>query len=1363
MKQFTYPLAVTLMLTTSGMAMAQSLEESGGLLVDFLEDTLSGDGRNIRVRGLSGALSAKATIEEITVADDDGVWLTIRDAALDWNRLALIRGRFSVNELTAAEIRIDRAPLPGPEQEDLPDAAATPFQLPELPVAIELGEIRVDKLTLGAPLAGTAAELSVLGKLTLADGTLDSALDITRLDRPGDKVGLIAGFANETSQITLDMQVTEDAGGLISTTLGIPDAPALQLTAAGEGPVTDFTADIALASEGTERVAGQVRLQSALPVTGTAQPGIAFTADLGGDLTPFLDAEYDPFFGTETRLFVTGISSPGGALDLDEFTLAAQALRLEGEMSMAAGGQLLHAALQGRVTPPDGDRVILPVAEPRITLEAAQISGLYDKANGDGWVLSLTADEVATPGLRLGRARIAAEGTLTTGPEGAHVTGDLQSALAGLTFADPALNRAIGAAITLDGQFDLPANQSLTLSAVELKGADFTATADAVIDGLTSGFAMDGKVTLSADDLSRFSDLAGQSLGGSVSAELTGKGAPLSGSFDFVLDAAGRDLVSGMAEIDPLLAGSSTIHLDAVRNTTGMTVRELRLDAPAVRAQAAATVTQPEGVLTLDGRARVEAPDLAPFSALAGYDLTGTVVAEVTGKATQTGEDFDLVLDVDGRGLSTGMAEIDPLITGPVTLHLDASRDGNALDLRKVTLDSRAATAEVVALITDLTGALVVDGKARLSAPRLSVFSALAGRELGGSVTAALDGRARVTDQTFDMRLDLDATDLRAGIEQLDTLIAGRTKLHFDGLRDDAGLDIRDFTLDGSALSADAKGSFRSADSELRFKAALDDLARVTTAVSGPLKLAGTVSPTPTGIRTDVSLNGPDSSFARLDGTIDSDGAADLNFEAELARLERFVPDMPGSLTARGTADRSVGVWTINGNARGPAGLAADVGGTFDEASGQVDMTTSGQLSLGIANKALSPNKIDGSAQFNMAMKGTPGLGALNGSITTSGTSLAIPGAGQTITGIGGTVRIADQAVQIAINGGVRAGGGFTVSGPVSLLPPFDGRITVALNDLVMTDNLSYDSRLGGQITLAGPLTGNSSLSGQINVGETNINLNTAGGAAGAAPIPDIAHSAEPGPVYATRQRAKLVDTGNGGGGGSSMSLDISIDAPGRVYARGRGLNAEMGGRIHIGGTTAAVVPSGQIGLIRGDFNMLGRRLKLSKGIITLQGDLTPFVEFASTTTTSEGQASLQIIGPLDAPEIKVTADPDRPSEEALAMLLFGNQFSDLSPFVIAQMAASLAQLSGAGGDATKGVRNATGADTIEIGADADGKAQLGAGAYLGENLYTDFNVNTAGETEVNLNLDVTDNLTLKGTVDNAGDTSVGIFFERDY
>jgi len=206
-------------------------ESSGGLLVGFLEDNLSGENRFIKVTGLDGAFSSQATIKQLTVSDDDGVWLTINNAELDWNRLALIKGKFSVNTLSAEEIIVTRPPLPLETDTPLPSPEAQPFQLPDIPVAIELGKISIKRFELAKPVLGIAAELSMTGALTLADGALDTNLDIQRLDRDGDQVVLIAKFENETSFITLDLTVIEGDDGLIATALHIPGSPPLKLTA----------------------------------------------------------------------------------------------------------------------------------------------------------------------------------------------------------------------------------------------------------------------------------------------------------------------------------------------------------------------------------------------------------------------------------------------------------------------------------------------------------------------------------------------------------------------------------------------------------------------------------------------------------------------------------------------------------------------------------------------------------------------------------------------------------------------------------------------------------------------------------------------------------------------------------------------------------------------------------------------------------------------------------------------------------------------------------------------------------------------------------------------------------------------------
>jgi len=286
-------------------------------------------------------------------------------------------------------------------------------------------------------------------------------------------------------------------------------------------------------------------------------------------------------------------------------------------------------------------------------------------------------------------------------------------------------------------------------------------------------------------------------------------------------------------------------------------------------------------------------------------------------------------------------------------------------------------------------------------------------------------------------------------------------------------------------------------------------------------------------------------------------------------------------------------------------------------------------------------------------------------------------------------------------------------------------------------------------------------LSGQVNFGPTEINIAAATGG-GAAPVPPIRHIGEPSAVRTTRARAGLVEK-SGKAAGPVIGLDLEIVAENKVFVRGRGLDAELAGRIQIKGTTAKVVPSGQIGLVRGRLDIFGRRLDLTKGLVTLQGSLQPFIEFAATSNTSDGIATLEIIGPLSAPEINAYSDPERPSEEALAMLIFGNQFATLSPFKLAQLAASLNQLRGGGGGAAEKVRRGLGVDSLDLTSDEDGNAEVGAGAYVSDKVYTDVTVNTQGDTEVNINLDVTDNLTLKGTVDNRGDSAIGFFFERDY
>ncbi len=202
---------------------------------------------------------------------------------------------------------------------------------------------------------------------------------------------------------------------------------------------------------------------------------------------------------------------------------------------------------------------------------------------------------------------------------------------------------------------------------------------------------------------------------------------------------------------------------------------------------------------------------------------------------------------------------------------------------------------------------------------------------------------------------------------------------------------------------------------------------------------------------------------------------------------------------------------------------------------------------------------------------------------------------------------------------------------------------------------------------------------------------------------------------------------------------------------------------VRVQGTTVDMVPSGQFELVRGRLDILGQRLTLDEGSIRLQGDFMPIIRLVAVTDAGEGNVLVVVEGPINEPDISFLSQPELPEDEVLARLLFGRGVDEISPLQAAQLASAVAQLAGRGPGITEQLRQSIGLDDLDLTTSEDGGAAVRAGKYLSENIYTDIVVDSEGETQLNLNLDVTSSFTVRGGVDNDGDTSLGIFFERDY
>ena len=88
-------------------------DDDKGFLTRTIQDALSGAGRTVSIDGFSGALSSAASFDRMTISDDDGIWLTLEEVVLDWNRSALRcpgRGRPSPPRMPVP----DTGDCPGP-------------------------------------------------------------------------------------------------------------------------------------------------------------------------------------------------------------------------------------------------------------------------------------------------------------------------------------------------------------------------------------------------------------------------------------------------------------------------------------------------------------------------------------------------------------------------------------------------------------------------------------------------------------------------------------------------------------------------------------------------------------------------------------------------------------------------------------------------------------------------------------------------------------------------------------------------------------------------------------------------------------------------------------------------------------------------------------------------------------------------------------------------------------------------------------------------------------------------------------------------------------------------------------------------
>ncbi|MCT8268636.1 translocation/assembly module TamB domain-containing protein [Afifella sp. JA880] len=809
-------LAGTIGAVSLGVPLALAQENDKSWLQNFLESKLSAPGRQISIGAISGTLSSNPSIASLTVSDDAGPWLTLQDVSVSWNRSALLRGRLDIDSLNAASLNVARKPNPGPETAPSSDSGGGGFSLP---IDVKIDEIAIPQIHLGAPVIGQEADLSLKGAAAVTSDETSASLQVERQDDPGGSFN--ARFSLVPGQNVLDIEASfdEPAGGLVSTAAGIPGAPPLAFAIDGEGPLNDFTAQIALSAKGEEKIKGQAAVQR-------QDEAYHITANLSGSLSGIATGDSAQLLSGESQLAVDVLRSDDGRISIRRVDLQSQRVNLSATAELAADG----FPSQGEVDLSVNEGQSAPLALPGYNGEAS-IGGLTLTASLSGddeksWQAEIAARNVTHPQGNLASLNLRGSGQAQSlgDPQGRQATFDVQGQAEGIEPRDRALAQAVGQAISLNAKGSWQAGSPVRVEESRVVAGN----TEASFTGAASLRSILGRAALSTADLSRFSGLAGQDLAGAVDVDANGSVDLKSMGFDLTVGANGRGLGVGIAPLDALLIGPVRLEGGVARNETGgFAFRDLHLNSDAL----ALTADGSYAADTVDLALRAEIDDLARATDRAKgaarlvVDVSGTQAAPQI-SATATGDNL-VMMD---KRLTGAKASFNGTVAGS-KVDGEFSLAGN---LGGVPIDGSGRIASLEGGVRQLQDLLVTAGAAKLAgdaamradglvsgdlsldAPNIAAIAPLFLMEAEGAVDLDIalssdEGQqdARVSGTIDNLKLEqASVTSGRIDLSGENLLQAPALQGMFDfrGIRA-GGFDVR--SLEGTAEQTEGNTDFR--------------------------------------------------------------------------------------------------------------------------------------------------------------------------------------------------------------------------------------------------------------------------------------------------------------------------------------------------------------------------------------------------------------------------------------------------------------------------------------------------------------------------------------------------------------------------
>ena len=1300
------------------------LTETGrNLIVAPLEGLQIGPLGKLHVEGLTGDVLRDFRVRRLAIYDAQGVWLDARDVAVRWKSVELLQRRVHIESLSAASVDILRRPI-------LVGVAENPSS--KLPVALRLDRMQL-RLATDPAFSVERGLFDIGARLTLErNGAFGGAVRAQSRLRQGD--GLDARFdLGLHKRIRLDLEAGEGKGGALAGAAGLPAKQPFSLDAHAEGAVSD----------------GHLKIRAQSGATSIAQADGVWTPGGGGivawaSLTAStLTDRYAREFGPQLKLIARG--SRGGA-GLEQIN---GQLRTDNAMVQVAG--LIDPRTS---TAPKGLQVSGQVKDVTRLIGAPQM-GLFTAdgvlaaaPKGWSWKGKAGVDRMSALGYDL--ARIAGPVVISQAGGDFELQADLQGSGgkgAGLfaSAAGSSPHATLAAARLPDGR--------MLMRSLKAKG-----------DGLSLDAqgqrALFGALSFTGDlKMDRLAAGRAGAYGGLAAhwSAAQGKGGQ---PWRFTLDASGDRFASGYAELDRLLGAKPHLNAEATYDRGVVNVTKGVLSGAAMQFGATGVVGK-DGALKFALKWTADGPfSIGPLEvsgkARGGGDLTGAWSQPRADLAA----DFEqialpsLVLkpahltlsfakgpaDTSGQIAITGGGDFGAshikadfrLLTDGVALdNIDASAGGLTAAGSASLRGTEASGADLTLSAT--TGAFLSAG--RMDA-RLKIVSGRGGGQ--GDLTLTAAGAAptggNVTFNALQVRAGgplrrmaytASADGVGAGIPfQLSgagvaNIEDTQRSLTFDGggkVRQAAikTLSPATLTTDGTNLRAAlslaygggrADVDLRQTASNLSGKAVLDgvELSALGEDVAG--QASGTLTLNGEGSRLDGALD------ARLAGVRTRDAPAVLAVDGTIkARLAADRITLDASAGQSGSNDKASVSLSLPAEATAaPFRIAIvrtePIEGRFD-ANGEIqpiwDLFFGGDRTLG--GRLVAQGQVSGTLNKPRYI----------GHATLTAGRFEDAATGLKLRNLIADVDLADTVVDVSrFSASDSKAGVLSGSGRVDLATNGASSLTLNAKGFQLLDNDAAKATASGAVTVTRGADGKAELAGALTIDRADISAASARTPPGVVTM-DVVEINRPGGAQ-TAQTTSLTQA-------PAVGLDIQLTAPGHIFVKGFGLNAEMSLAAHVGGTTAAPVLTGTARVVRGDYDLAGKRFEIDdQGVVYLASDLDKVrLDLNARLDDPSITAIIQIQGTAAKPKVTLTSTPVLPSDEVLSEVLFGRSAAQLSPVEAAQLAAAVTALATGGGfDVMGGLRNFAKLDRLALGGgDATTGVTVSGGKYIGNKVY---------------------------------------------